>query len=179
VTKENATHPNLRPQLEIYYYLPITTTTTTSTTIPLCKSSGDGCGSDSNCCSNHCCENVCSDSQCVKQTGSMKNVIIIGILLGGIISGYYVYVKVIQTKFNKPKPTAPSEEKISSVSIENIKRELAYLKGIVQNLKKRGYDIPECEIELASAEYDLKGNSIDSAITHLNNVKITLREILR
>ena len=32
VTKENATHPNLRPQLEIYYYLPITTTTTTSTT---------------------------------------------------------------------------------------------------------------------------------------------------
>jgi len=161
-----------------------TTTTTvltnmTISTIKSCISTGSICTSDSECCSLYCCNNVCSDLQCAKKTELIKYIIIIYALLLGIISGYYLYLKEIKTNLNKPKLTAPIQEKIPSIPIENIKKELTYLKNIAQNLKKRGYDVSGSEVELLSTEYYLKRNSSDLAASHLEKAKENLKNFFK
>lgn len=156
-----------------------TTVYTTTTTISSCKSSGYSCESYSDCCSAYCCNNVCSDLQCAKKTELIKYIIIIYALLLGIISGYYLYLKEIKTNLNKPKLTAPIQEKIPSIPIENIKKELTYLKNIAQNLKKRGYDVSGSEVELLSTEYYLKRNSPDLAASHLEKAKENLKNFFK
>jgi len=183
-----------------------TTISTINTTIPLCVSSGNSCISNSNCCSNYCCKNICSDTPCTKRIDFLRNVTIAIALISGALVGvynfyskiikakilaaivsisgalvgvYYLYKKIVKQKLTEPKVTTPTPEKVPTVSYEQIEKVLLYLKRVGEELKQRGYNIPEYEMELLSAENDLKQNLFDSAAFHLEKAKMILKKFFR
>lgn len=139
---------------------PLTTTTTV-----ICSSKGDTCMSDYDCCQGYCCNDICSDNACEEDKGFKTYYIIIAVVVvsASVISCLY-FTKFFGKIFSKKTETFASEGTIS-------------LRGAIDDLKMRGYDVTEIEGELNLAKNALRAGLKNVARHHIENVKRQLQDL--